>query len=106
MTYGCPAWEFVTDTHLMKLQLLQNNALYATGKSKENSLIQDMHMTFQIPYVYNYITKLCGHQVQVIQIHETANVCSIGQGRTQYRKYKRLNVSRGHISSDYTAIVA
>jgi hypothetical protein len=24
MTYTCPSWEFVVDTHLIKLQCLQN----------------------------------------------------------------------------------
>jgi hypothetical protein len=27
-----PAWEFVADTHLMKLQRLKNKALLITGK--------------------------------------------------------------------------
>jgi hypothetical protein len=27
MTYACPAWEFAADTHLIKLQRLQNKAL-------------------------------------------------------------------------------
>jgi hypothetical protein len=31
MTYACPTWEFVADTHFMKLQLLQNRVLRAIG---------------------------------------------------------------------------
>jgi hypothetical protein len=29
-TYGCPAWEFAADTHLLQLQLLQNKVLRTT----------------------------------------------------------------------------
>jgi hypothetical protein len=35
MTYTCPAWEFVADTHLMKLQRLQNKVLRTIGKLQE-----------------------------------------------------------------------
>jgi hypothetical protein len=53
MTHACPAWEFVVDTHLMKLQRLQSKVLHITGKFPRGTPIRDMHMTFQIPYVYD-----------------------------------------------------
>jgi hypothetical protein len=31
MTYACPTWEFAADTHLMKLQRLQNRVLRVIG---------------------------------------------------------------------------
>jgi hypothetical protein len=31
MTYASPAWEFAADTHLLKLQRLQNKVLRAVG---------------------------------------------------------------------------
>jgi hypothetical protein len=31
MTYASPAWEFVADTHLLKLQHLQNTVLHTNG---------------------------------------------------------------------------
>jgi hypothetical protein len=34
MTYACPAWEFVADAHLLKLQYLQNKVLHTTGNSQ------------------------------------------------------------------------
>jgi hypothetical protein len=66
MTYVCLAWEFVADTHLMKLQRLQKEILCTIGKFQRNTLICDMHI--YLPYVCDYITKLCGQQAQVIQI--------------------------------------
>jgi hypothetical protein len=41
-----------------------------------------MHAAFHIPYVYDYVTKLCRQQAKVIQNHEneTENVRNIEQG--------------------------
>jgi hypothetical protein len=47
-------------------------------------------MAFKLPYIYDYITKLCRQQSEVIQNHENADVRNIGEGEPQYRKYKRL----------------
>jgi hypothetical protein len=44
----------------------------------------------KIPYVYDFITKLCRQQAEVIQNHANPNVRNIGQGEAQHRKYKRL----------------
>jgi hypothetical protein len=75
MTYACPAWEFVADTHLLKLQRLQN-----IGNFPRYAPVQDLHTPFNLLYVNNYITKLCRQQAEVIQNHENEHVCSIGQG--------------------------
>jgi hypothetical protein len=70
MTYACPACEFAEDTHLMKLQRLQNKVFRPIGKFTRNTPFRDMHDAFQIPFIYDYITKLCRQQAQVIQNHE------------------------------------
>jgi hypothetical protein len=41
-------------------------------------------------YIYDYITKLCRQQAEVIQNHENANVRITVQGEPRHRKYKRL----------------
>jgi hypothetical protein len=56
-----------------------------------------MDKAFQIPYVYDYITKPCRQQAKVIQNHENENVRSIGLGEARYRKYKRLKLGGGHL---------
>jgi hypothetical protein len=50
---------------------------------------------FHIPYVYDYITKLCRQQAEVIQNHCNENVRNIGQGEANHRKYKRLKLGGG-----------
>jgi hypothetical protein len=56
-----------------------------------------MRVAFEIPYVYDYITKLFRKQTEVIQNHENENVRYIGQGEAQHRKYKRLKLGGGHL---------
>jgi hypothetical protein len=56
-----------------------------------------MHVAFQIPYVYDYITKSCRQQAKIIQTHENENVRYIGQGEAQHKKYKRLKFGDGHV---------
>jgi hypothetical protein len=68
-----------------------------------------MHVAFQIPYVYDYILKLCRKQAEVNQYHGNENVGHIGQGEEQYRKCKMLKLGGGHLydcSGVYTTMVA
>jgi hypothetical protein len=59
ITYACPAWEFEAESHLLKLQRLQNKVLRTIGSFPRRTSVCDMHVAFQIPYVYDYITKSC-----------------------------------------------
>jgi hypothetical protein len=52
-------------------------------------------MAFQIPFVYDYITKLCRQQTEIIQNNVNKNVRNIGQGEAPHRKYKRLKLGGG-----------
>jgi hypothetical protein len=56
-----------------------------------------MHVVFQIQHFYDYITKSCWQQAEVIQNHENENVPYIGQGDAQHRKYKMLKLGGGHV---------
>jgi hypothetical protein len=97
MTYACPACEFAAETHLLKLQRLQNKVLRTIGNLPRRTPVRDFHVAFQIPYVYDYIIKICRQQAEVIQNHDNANVRFIGQGEAQHRKYKRLKLGGGHV---------
>jgi hypothetical protein len=97
MTYACPSWEFAAESHLLKLQRLQNKVLCTIGSFPRRTSVRDMHVAFQIPYVYDYITKSCRQQAEVIQNHENENVRYNGQGEARHRKYKRLKLGGGHV---------
>jgi hypothetical protein len=87
-TYACPAWEFAADNHLLKLQRLKNKVLRTIGHLPRRTPVRDLHMAFKLPYIYDYITKLCRQQTN----HENANVRNTGQGESRHRKYKRLKL--------------
>jgi hypothetical protein len=52
-------------------------------------------MKFNLPYIYDYVTKLCRQQAEVTQNHENERVCDISQGEARRRKYKRLKLGCG-----------
>jgi hypothetical protein len=95
MTYACPPWESAADTHLLKLQRLQNKVLRVIGGLPRRTPIRYMHAEFQLPYVYDFVTKLCRKQAEVIKNHNNENVRRIGRGETQHRKHKRLRLGGG-----------
>jgi hypothetical protein len=97
MTYACPAWEFAAGCHLLKLQRLQNKFLRTIGNFPKRTSVRDMHKAFHIPHIYDYITKSCRQQAEVIQNHENENVRYIGHGEARHRKYKRLKLGGGHV---------
>jgi hypothetical protein len=42
--------------------------------------------------VYDYVTKLCRRQAEVIENYEIEHVRGIGQGEARRRKYNRLKL--------------
>jgi hypothetical protein len=52
-------------------------------------------MAFQVPYINDYITKLCRQQAEVIQNHENANVRDIGKDEARHKKCKRVKLGGG-----------
>jgi hypothetical protein len=97
ITYACPTWEFAADTHLMKLQRLQNRVLRAIGNLDRLTPVRDLHLAFKIPYVYNYIAKLWWREAEVILNHKNQNVRATGQGEARHRKHKRLKLGGGQV---------
>jgi hypothetical protein len=47
---------------------------------------RELHVAFEIPYVYDYITKLCRTQAEVILNHVNPDVHGTGQGEARQRK--------------------
>jgi hypothetical protein len=70
MNYASTAWEFAADSHLLKLQRLQNKVLRTIGNFPRRTPVRELHNAFNIPYIYGYITKLCRQQAEVIQNHK------------------------------------
>jgi hypothetical protein len=49
---------------------IQNPILRTIGNFQRCTAVRDFHMAFYLPYVYDYITKLCRRQAEVIQNHD------------------------------------
>jgi hypothetical protein len=97
MTYACPVWEFAAETYLLKLQRLNNKVLRTIGNLPRCTLVRDMHVAFHIQYVYDYVTKLCRRQAEIIHNHENENVRNNGQGQTPHKTYKWLKLGGGQL---------
>jgi hypothetical protein len=95
MTYACPTWEYATEAHHLKLHRLQNRVLRAIGNLDRCTPVRELYVALKIPDVYDYITKLCRTQTEVILNHVNPNVHGIGQGETVHRKYDRLKLGGG-----------
>jgi hypothetical protein len=80
-----PAWELAADTYLLKLQRLQKKVLRTIGNFSRCTPVCDLHTAFNLPYVYNYITKLCRQQAEVIQSHENEHLRFIGQVKARQK---------------------
>jgi hypothetical protein len=49
MTYNYPIWVFAADTHILKLQRLQNMDLLTIGKFPRCTPVRDLHLAIQVP---------------------------------------------------------
>jgi hypothetical protein len=74
---------------------MQNKVLRTIGNFPRHTPVRDLHTVFNRPYVYEYITKLCRRQAEVIQNHDNEHVRGIGEGEARHRKYKRLKLGGG-----------
>jgi hypothetical protein len=77
MTHASFAWEFVTDIHPLKFQLLQNKVPRTIGNSPRRTPVRDLQVAFTLLYVCDYITTLCRQQEEVIRNYDNGNVRNI-----------------------------
>jgi hypothetical protein len=75
--------------------VLRETATLSLNSINRSGFAADLHTTFNLPYVYDYITKSGRQQAEVIQNYENANVRNIGQGEHRHREYKKLKLAGG-----------
>jgi hypothetical protein len=72
------------------------------GNFPRHTPVCELHKAFNIPYIYDHITKLCRKRAKITQNHGNANGRNIGKGEPRHRKFKRLRLGGGqayHCSS-------
>jgi hypothetical protein len=92
MTYGCPAWEFTAESPLLTLQRLQNKVLRIIGDFPRRTSVRDMHEAFPILYIYDYITKSCRKQAEVVQNHENEMFATLDKAKPDTENIRGLNL--------------
>jgi hypothetical protein len=85
MTYACSAWELAAVTYGLKLQRLQINILRIIRSFPKCTPVRDLHTVFNLPHVYNYTTKLCRQQAEVIQNRENKHIQDIRKGEARQK---------------------
>jgi hypothetical protein len=83
------------DAYPLNLERLHNRVLRTIGNLDKSTPYPELHVALIIPYLYDYITKLCRTQAEIILNHVNPNVHNIGQGEARHRKYKMLNLGDG-----------
>jgi hypothetical protein len=76
-----------------EIAALQSKVFCTTGNFPKRTPVRELHLDFKLSYVYDYVTKLCRQQAEVIQNQD--NVRNIGQGHARHRKYTRLKLVGG-----------
>jgi hypothetical protein len=85
MTYACSAWELEANTYLFKFAAPAKQDYSLHWKFSEvHSGPRFVHGS-NLPYVYDYVTKFCRQQEEVIRNHENQHVRSIGQGVARHQ---------------------
>jgi hypothetical protein len=77
------------------LQRLQKKVLRTIGNFPICTPACKLHTAFNLPDVYDYTTKSCRKQAEVIQSHVNEHVRGIGQVEARHGKYKRLKLGGG-----------
>jgi hypothetical protein len=85
--------EFAADSYLVKLQRLQNKVLRTIGNLPRRNPVRELHMAFRIPYVYDYITKLCRPQAEVVQNYIMKMFATLDKAKPDIESIRGLNIT-------------
>jgi hypothetical protein len=77
------------------MKIISKSQHHSAGNFLWRAPARVLHTAYQLPYVYDYVTKLCRQGAEMVRNHENANGRNIGQGEAQRRKYKWLELGGG-----------
>jgi hypothetical protein len=90
---ACPAWEFAAETYLLKLQRLQNKGFRTISNLPRCTLVRDVHVAFQIPYVYDYITEYAEDKQKSFTIMKIKMYATLDKAKPHTENIKGLNLA-------------
>jgi hypothetical protein len=81
------------ESHLMKLQRLQNKVPRTIVNFPRHTSVRDMHVAFQIPYVYDYITKSTSNKQKSSKIMKMKMFVTLDKARPHTESVRGLNLA-------------
>jgi hypothetical protein len=80
---------------ILPVHRLQNKVLHTISNFPRNTPASELHVTFNIPYIYDFMTRLCREQADVIRNHKNAYIRDIVTGEAARRKCEKLKLGGG-----------
>jgi hypothetical protein len=93
MTYACPAWQLEVDTNLLKFLHLKNKVFRTTVNFPRCTPVRNLHTSFNLPYAYDYISKLCRQQGEVTQNYENEHFAVWDKAKPDTENIRGLNLA-------------
>jgi hypothetical protein len=92
ITYACPAWEFAADSHLLKLQCLQNKVHRTNGNLPRRTSVRDLHIAFTIFYINDYIKNYAGNKQKSNKIMKVKMFATLDKANPDAGNTRGLNL--------------
>jgi hypothetical protein len=93
MTYASTTWEQARTLTSSNYRACRKEYPVPLERNLDRcTQVHELHVSFKILYVYNYMYKLCRTQTEVILNHANPNTRGTGQGEAGLWKYKMLNL--------------
>ncbi len=90
MDYACPSWAIAAESHLNKLQVVQNECLRAALCAPRYALIKDMHRDLSLPLLVEHFKKITSQFFRKAADSENTLISEVASYEPAPRaKYKR-----------------
>jgi hypothetical protein len=93
MTYASPAWEFAANTHLLKLQRLQNKVLRTIGNFARRTPVRELHKAFNIPTSTIILQNYADNKHELYKIIKMQMSAILGKANPDTENIRGLNLA-------------
>jgi hypothetical protein len=95
MTYATPAWEFAADSHLVKMERLQNRVFRTIGNLPRCTPIRDFirRSKFRMYLVYDYIKNYAGNKQKSSKIMIMKLFATLDKVKPDIENIRGLNLA-------------
>jgi hypothetical protein len=83
----------------LKLQRLQNKVLRTIGNFPRRTPVRELHKAFNIPFIYDYITKLCRKKNKLYKIIKMQMSAILGKAKPDTGNIRSLNLAAAKLTT-------